>query len=120
VKGLVLKGHDLVTTFGRHRRFALITEENRTDVLNEALSFLPQSTASDICLRALIRVRPRLRGLGHIRLTIHDALAAECHEDNREEVAAILQEEMIRSAQEWTDYVPFKVDISYGKHWGEL
>lgn len=120
VKALVLGGEDLVTTFGRHRRFALITDENRTDVLNEALSYLPQSTASDICLRALIRVRPRLRGLGHIRLTIHDALAAECHEDNREEVAAILQEEMIRSAEEWTDYVPFKVDISYGKHWGEL
>lgn len=120
VKALVLGGEDLVTTFGRHRRFALITDENRTDVLNEALSFLPQSTSSDICLRALIRARPRLRGKGHIRLTIHDALAAECHEDNREEVAAILQEEMIRSAEEWTDYVPFKVDISYGKHWGEL
>lgn len=120
VKALVLGGEDLVTTFGRHRRFALITDENRKDVLNEALSYLPQSTASDICLRALIRVRPRLRGLGHIRLTIHDALAVECHEDNREEVASILQEEMIRSAAEWTDYVPFKVDISYGKHWGEL
>lgn len=120
VKRLVLGGQDLVTTFGRHRRFALITDENRTDVLNEALSYLPQSTASDICLRALIRARPRLRGLGHIRLTIHDALVAECHEDNREEVAAILQEEMIRSAEEWTDYVPFKVDVSFGKHWGEL
>jgi len=120
VKRLVLKGNDLVTSFGRHRRFALITEENRTDVLNEGLSFLPQSTASDICLRALVRARPRLRGLGHIRLTIHDALAAECHEDNREKVATILQEEMIRSAKEWTDYVPFKVDISYGKSWGEL
>jgi len=120
VKRLVLEGNDLVTTFGRHRRFALITEENRTDVLNEALSFLPQSTASDICLRAFIRLRPRLRGMAHIRLTIHDALVAECHEGDREAVAAIMQEEMTRSGAEWTDYVPFAVDVSYGKHWGEL
>lgn len=120
IRQSVLAGEDLVTSFGRHRRFHLITDENRKDVLNEALSFMPQSTASDICLRAFIRLRPRLRGQAHIRLTIHDALAAECHSSVREEVAAIMQEEMIRSAEEWTDYVPFAVDVSYGKHWGEL
>lgn len=120
VKQRVLAGEDLVTTFGRHRRFALITDENRKDVLNEALSFEPQSTASDICLRAFIRLRPRLRGLAHIRLTIHDALVAEGHESHRDEIAAIMMEEMRQSGAEWTDYVPFEVDASYGKHWGEL
>jgi uracil-DNA glycosylase family 4 len=120
VKQQVLQQKDLVTAFGRHRRFWLITNENRKDVLNEALSFLPQSTASDICLRAFIRLRPRLRGKAFFRLTIHDALAAECKEEDREYVAAVMREEMLRSAAEWTDYVPFKVDITYGKHWGEL
>jgi len=120
IRQSVLAGEDLVTDFGRHRRFHLITDENRKDVLNEALSFKPQSIASDICLRAFIRLRPRLRGMAHIRLTIHDALVAECHEGDREAVAAIMQEEMIRSGDEWTDYVPFAVDVSYGKHWGEL
>jgi DNA polymerase I-like protein with 3'-5' exonuclease and polymerase domains len=109
-----------VTDFGRHRRFRLITKENQKDVFNEALSFMPQSTASDICLRAFIRLRPRLRGKAFIRLLIHDSITAECKEEHKEEVAAILREEMIRSAEEWTTYVPFDVDISYGTDWGQL
>jgi uracil-DNA glycosylase family 4 len=120
VKKLVLAGEDLQTTFGRKRRFALITDENRKDVLNEALSFLPQSTASDICLSALVRLRPMLRGKGHLRLTIHDALVAECDERYRDEVADLIRQVMVEEGAKWTDYVPFKVDISYGKHWGEL
>ena len=115
-----LTEQELITTFGRHRRFSLITKQNRKDVLNEALSFYPQSTASDICLRALIRVRPRLRGLGHLRLTIYDQLVAEGPEKNKEEITAILVEEMERSGREWSEYVPFPVDVTYGKNWSEL
>lgn len=116
----VLAGKDLVSPFGRRRRFWLITEQNQKDVLNEALSFLPQSTASDICLDAFTRVRPRLRGLGFVRLTIHDALVAECHEDRKDEVANILTEEMVAAGRRFTDYVPFEVDTSYGKSWGDI
>lgn len=116
----VLAGKDLVTPFGRRRRFWLITEQNQKDILNEALSFLPQSTASDICLDAFTHVRPRLRGLGFVRLTIHDALVAECHEDHKDEVANILVEEMAAAGRRFTDYVPFAVDTSYGKSWGDI
>lgn len=120
IRQTVLSGKDLITDFGRHRRFRLITKQNRQDVLNEALSFIPQSTASDICLRAFIRLRRRLRGKAFIRLLIHDSITAECKEEHAEEVGAIIREEMIRSAEEWTTYVPFDVDLSYGKNWGEL
>jgi DNA polymerase I-like protein with 3'-5' exonuclease and polymerase domains len=120
IKQQVLDGKDLITTFGRHRRFYLITDENRKDVLNEALSFLPQSISSDICLRAFIRLRPRLRGKAFIRLLIHDSITAECKEEDKDYVAEVIREEMIRSAEEWTTYVPFGVDISFGKNWGEL
>jgi DNA polymerase I-like protein with 3'-5' exonuclease and polymerase domains len=120
VKQQVLNLEDLQTTFGRRRRFWLITKQNKKDVLNEALSFLPQSTASDICLRAFIRLRRRLRGIAWFRLTIHDALVAECKEEDREYVTEVMREEMLRSAEEWTTYVPFKVDFSYGKSWGDL
>jgi uracil-DNA glycosylase family 4 len=116
----VLSGRDLTTTFGRHRRFPLITRENRKDVLNEALSFKPQSTASDICLRALINCRPKLVGLGFLRLTIHDALTAECSEENLPEVAHIIQTAMVGSGAQWTDYVPFEVDAKVGETWGDL
>ena len=120
VRNEVLAGNDLVTTFGRHRRFWLITEQNKKEVMNEALSFLPQSTASDICLRAATHVRPRMRGLGFLRLTIHDALTAECAADKQDEVAQILIDEMTRSGQEWTDYVPFPVDVKVGTSWGDF
>jgi DNA polymerase I-like protein with 3'-5' exonuclease and polymerase domains len=116
----VLDGQDLITPFGRHRRYTLITDQNRKDILNEALSFLPQSTASDICLSALVRLRPALRGLGFIRLTIHDALVVECAEAAYEQVSALLTSVMVEEASRLTDYVPFAVDVSSGTNWGDL
>lgn len=120
VRTRVLRGNPLVTPFGRRRRFWLITDQNKKEVLNEALSYLPQSTASDICLSALIRVRPMLRGLGFLRLTIHDALVAECAENRADEVSQLLSEVMVEEGRRFTDYVPFPVDVSIGKSWGDL
>jgi uracil-DNA glycosylase family 4 len=120
VKKRVLSGRPLQTPFGRRRHFYLITDQNKKDVLNEALSYLPQSTASDICLRSLIRLRPMLRGLGFLRLTIHDALVAECPESKVEEVSRLLSSVMLEEGHKFTDYVPFPVDISVGKSWGDL
>lgn len=120
IKQRVLDGHDLISPFGRRRRFALITKQNQNGVFNEALSYLPQSTASDICLSALIRLRPLLRGIAFIRLTIHDALVAECAEKDRELVSEMLRREMVEAACRITTYVPFEVDISYGTNWGDL
>lgn len=116
----VRQGQPLVSPFGRQRHFFLITEQNKKDTRNEALSYLPQSTASDICLRALVRVRPMLRGLGFLRLTIHDALVAECHEEKSAEVAELLSSIMADEGRRFTDYVPFPVDTSVGKSWGDL
>jgi len=121
IRKKVLAGEDLRTPlFGRRRSFPLITDQNKKDVLNEALSYLPQSTASDICLSALVRLRPMLRGLGFIRLTIHDALVVECAEDKVEEVSRLLREVMVGIAADYIDYVPFAVDISTGTSWGDL
>lgn len=116
----VLAGEDLVTPFGRRRRFWLITQQNKKDVLNEALSFLPQSTSSDICLSALITLRPMLRGLAFIRLTIHDAIVAESHRDKADEVSRIMGEVMEAKGRDFTDYVPFPTDATIGSNWGQL
>jgi DNA polymerase I-like protein with 3'-5' exonuclease and polymerase domains len=120
VRARVLSGKDLVTPFGRRRHFWLITEENKKDVLNEALSFLPQSTANDICLDAFVHLRPLLRGLGFVRLLIHDSITVECGTDKVDKVSNLLREEMLAAGRRFTDYVPFSVDLSVGKHWGEL
>jgi DNA polymerase-1 len=116
----ILDGKDLMTAFGRSRRFMLITDENRDDVLKEGLSFIPQSTSSDICLSAFIRLRVMLRGIAWFRLLIHDALVWECKEEDAEHVATIVRQVMIEEAAKYTTYVPFDVDVTYGTRWGEL
>lgn len=120
-RNAVLQGEDLVTPWGRHRRFWLITDENRDAIMNEALAFLPQSTASDMTLTALTNLRPQLRGIGFIRNIIHDALLVECARDKAEEVAALMDKEM-RAAAELIvgDYVPFATESTIGMSWGEV
>lgn len=120
IKNKVLSGEDLVTPFGRKRSFWLITEQNKADVLNEALSFMPQSIASDITLSALVRLQPRLRGLATTRLTIHDAMVFECNRRDSESVIELARAEMIAAGRRFTDFVPFTVDSSVGKRWSEL
>lgn len=120
IKHQVMSGEDLITPFGRRRSFWLITEKNKADVLNEALSYLPQSIASDICLRALINVQPMLGDEATMRLTIHDALVFECRKPDVERIARLVRDSMVESATQWTTYVPFEVDVSQGFRWGEL
>ncbi len=116
----VLSGEDLVTPFGRKRSFWLITDQNKTDVVNEALSFLPQSIASDICLTALIELQDQLKGLATTRLTIHDAMIFECAETDADEVIDLARNAMVKSGEQFTDFVPFVVDVSLGKRWSDL
>src|SRR6185503_12817107 len=116
----VLSGEDLITPFGRKRSFWLITNENKSDVINEALSFLPQSIASDICVTALIKLQKEIHDLATIRLTVHDALYLECKTKDRDEVAAIATKTMVDAGLAFTNYVPFAVDVKFGTRWSEL
>lgn len=110
---------DLVTSFGRKRRFWLITKDNQHDVLKEGYAFLPQSTASDICLTAGGRLRLD-HGLS-VRLPVHDSLLVECEEDDARDVAALMSRVMEETAKEvFSDYVPFPVEANIGKRWGEV
>jgi DNA polymerase-1 len=117
----VLGGEDLVTPRGRHRRYWLITDDNVKDIMNEALAFLPQSTASDMTLDALTNLRPRLRGIGFIRNIIHDAMLIECPADRAEEVAQMADYEMKLAAERIVgDYVPFATESTFGPSWGDV
>jgi DNA polymerase I len=117
----VLSGEDLITPWGRHRRYWLITDENREEIMREALAFLPQSTASDMTLMALTNIRPQLRGIGFIRNIIHDAILVECKKEHAEEVAALMDKEMRAAAATIVgDYVPFATESKIGSSWGEV
>lgn len=125
IKNHIFKsGQALQTSFGRKRRFWLITKQNRIDVEKEGLSFIPQSTANDICLSAL---RPLREAFGRgatsprLRIPVHDSLCAEALLEDRREVAQIMATEMQRAAvEQYSDFIPFPVDISTGTNWGEL
>jgi DNA polymerase-1 len=109
---------DLVTHFGRHRRFWLITDDNKKDVVKEGLAFIPQSTASDINLHSLIR----LRSMGlDVRLPVHDSILVECSERDASDVGRVMAECMSDTAREvYSSYVPFPVDVEIGYSWGDL
>ena len=120
-KQSVLAGNDLETPWGRRRRFMLITNDNVDSVMNEALAFLPQSTASDMCLQAMVWLRRELKGTGYIRNIIHDAILIECHKDRAEEVAALADLRMRESAETIVgDYVKFATEAKIGKSWGDV
>lgn len=122
VKHEVKSGHDLISPFGRHRRFHLITEENWKGIQNEALAFLPQSTSSDVGLRALTRVRRDLRGTGaYLRNFVHDSILVDCPRDMANDVATLLDRRMVESGQELVgDYIKFKTDVKIGTSWAEV
>lgn len=117
----VLDGEDLITPWGRRRRYALITKENKDSIMNEALAFLPQSTASDMCLQAMAWTRKDLKGIGWIRNIVHDSLLVECGKEDVEEVTQIIEKNMIESAKTIVgDYVKFAVDTTIGDNWGAV
>ena len=122
VKAHVKSGRDLISPFGRHRRFHLITDDNWKAIQNEALAFLPQSTSSDICLRAMVRVRRDLRGSGaYVRNIVHDSILVDTPADMASDISSLLDRRMVESARELVgDYVMFKTDVHIGKHWGEV
>jgi uracil-DNA glycosylase family 4 len=121
VKKQCISQDDLVTPFGRRRRFMLVTPENKKDIQNEALSFYPQSIASDICIQAFDYLRPKLKGVAWCRNLVHDALFWEFKEKDLEYVAHTVQQAMIQSAYNvMGDYVRIDVDCEIGRTWGDM
>lgn len=121
IKKLILSGSDLVTPFGRHRRFHFITKQNRDDILRSGLAYVPASTSSDLCLRAFTRIRPDLNGIAWIRNLVHDSIIAECHKDDAEEVSMIMEKHFLDSAHELVgDFIKFAVETKVGHSWGDL
>jgi len=109
---------DLISPFGRHRRFWLVSDDNKRDIVKEGLAFLPQSTASDITLSAMIEMQKE--GIKTI-LPVHDSILVEALEDEAEDIAirmtTIMQE---TAARVFDTFVPFKAEVNIGKNWSEV
>ena len=128
VKEQVRAGHDLVTPFGRRRRYSLITKANENKVMNEALAFMPQSTASDCTVAAAIRVDAEFKEIWgndpnrpQIINLVHDDIITDALDEDAERVGEILRRHMIEVAEEVVEgYVKFDVAANAGKSWDEL
>jgi uracil-DNA glycosylase family 4 len=113
------RGEALVSPWGRHRRFHLVTELNKHAVRNEAKSFPAQSTASDIVLEAACRLTFNYHV--HIVNLVHDAIYAEAKPEEAQEVADLISRVMIQVAEELVDgYVKFATDSKIGTNWAEV
>jgi len=112
------RGEALVTPFGRHRRFFLVTPQNKHAVRNEAKSFYAQSIASDIVLEAACRLTEQ--GVFIVNL-VHDAIYADHPIDEAEEVRDLISKTMIQVGEEVTEgYVRFATDGKIGRSWADV
>ena len=116
----VRNGEDLVSPFGSHRRFWLITKENKRNIEKEAYAFYPQNIVSNILLRAGVRLAKKgMRDM--LRIPVHDAWVFECSRDQQEDISRLVNHEMMEAAVEtFTDFVEFPVDIDFGRSWGDI
>lgn len=111
----------LETVFGRRFQAEIVTGRSKTNVVNSALAFLPQSTASDICVSAAIEIH---KWIGpdygaNIIGSIHDAINVESPKQYTEEIAKRMQGEMTESARRvMGDIVPFATEAEWGTSWG--
>jgi len=108
----------VINPYGRKRRFQLITRENKSAVERQAVDFLPQSTASDFTLEAVVELNKR--GVP-IVASVHDSIVADVPEDEAYDVGRMMKEVMEpipRNRFGWE--LPFLVDVSIGESWGTV
>lgn len=111
----------LETVFGRRFQAEIVTGRSKTNVVNSALSFLPQSTASDICVSAAMEIHKWIGPDYGAKLigSIHDANLAETPKKYTQEIAARMQGEMALAANKALgDVVPFATEAEWGTSWG--
>ena len=114
-----LKMGYLTSPFGRHRRFWLITNDNKGEVMREAVNFPIQSMASDMNLLSLIKiVRDYKHLMKPVLPTIHDAIVVEIDPDDLQEAVTAIRF-CFKTASERFNF-PFPVDFKYSTDWGSL
>lgn len=112
----------LVNPFGRKFQSEIITTRNFRNIQREALSFLPQSTSSDIMLATAIRINPAIKALDcKVINLVHDALMVEGEEEALQQLGPFINQELRRTGEMVLgDSVPFLSDYSIGSSWADL
>ncbi len=121
----VRDGQNLVTVYGRYRRFGLIHSGNVGSLSNEAKNFRVQSVSSDNTLIAAMEADPILEEKydAYIINLIHDSVLIDCPADATivKEVATLMSNTMVQTPiKQYNCTVPFHSDVDIGFRWGNL
>lgn len=98
---------------GRIRRFPVITNQNKNEVIRKAVNSPIQGLASDICLTSAVRIHnlfPRI----DVRLLIHDAILVFV---DKGDIEAIHMMRDIMMSPIYPISVPLEVDIKVSTRW---
>jgi len=122
IKREVLAGRPLVTAFGRKLRTpkpgAHMSRGEQGALVRSALSFLPQSTASDICLLAATNL---YYDHGRVPLMlVHDSILVQAAPEDVEETARLMVATFRDAGRQYTEQIAFEVEVSSGQRWGAL
>lgn len=119
VEGMAVSDVDtLVSPFGRYYQSEAVTGRSKQNIINAGLAFLPQSTASDFCVKAAMKIHEQIRGSDiFIIATVHDAILFDAPDDKIQWISDLAQKEMEAAAFETFQAVPFSTDASFGKSW---
>lgn len=109
------------TKFGLTFNPLFVPDNNYRSTQNEALAFVPQSTANDICLNAAIKINEQV-GQYDAKLIglVHDATYVECPEETVEECSRMMEREMSKAATLVFHRVPFVAEAEVGNNWEEV
>lgn len=109
------------TKFGLTFNPLFVSDNNYSSTQNEALAFVPQSTANDICLNAAIEINEQVGQYGAKLIgLVHDATYVECPEETIEECSKMMEREMAKAATLVFDRVPFAAEAEVGNNWEEV
>ncbi len=125
IRDKVTRGEVIESSFGRKRRFHLVTSKNIIDLQNEAVNFPVSSLSTDLTSLSACRANPQLKAYDAFLINlVHDSMLAECPNTpaHIQAVASIMQREMVKTPTMLPNgtFVPFKVDIKVGQAWGSL
>lgn len=109
------------TKFGLTFNPLFVSDNNYSSTQNEALAFVPQSTANDICLNAAIKINEQVGQYGAKLIgLVHDATYVECPEEHVKECGVMMEHEMSKAATLVFDRVPFVAEAEVGDNWEEV
>ena len=113
--------HERKTKFGLTFNPLFVPGNNHSSTQNEALAFVPQSTANDICLNAAIKINEQVGQYGAKLIgLVHDATYVECPEETVEECSHMMEHEMSKAATLVFNRVPFVAEAEVGNNWEEV